>query len=241
MNIVITAGGTSEKIDNVRKITNSSSGKLGKSIANELLKKINKQDTIFYICSKKAYKPDSSNVKVIEVESVDDLLNAVTKVLKENKIDYFIHLMAVSDYTVSYVTTAKLLKEEIVNNGGKDIENIIKNNTNVLTGNKLSSYEDNLIVTLKSTPKVISKIKEISPDTFLVGFKLLDGVSKEELISVAKGIRDKNKCDLVVANDLKNIREGNHEAYIIDKDDNIINASSKEEIANKLVNKIIKK
>ena len=149
--------------------------------------------------------------------------------------------MAVSDYTVSYVTTAKLLKEEIVNNGGKDIENIIKNNTNVLTGNKLSSYEDNLIVTLKSTPKVISKIKEISPDTFLVGFKLLDGVSKEELISVAKGIRDKNKCDLVVANDLKNIREGNHEAYIIDKDDNIINASSKEEIANKLVNKIIKK
>ena len=36
--IVITAGGTSEKIDNVRKITNSSSGKLGMTIANHLLK-----------------------------------------------------------------------------------------------------------------------------------------------------------------------------------------------------------
>ena len=35
--IVITAGGTSEKIDNVRKITNSSSGKLGSVIATKLL------------------------------------------------------------------------------------------------------------------------------------------------------------------------------------------------------------
>ena len=35
--IIITAGGTSEKIDNVRKITNSSSGKLGCTIANKLI------------------------------------------------------------------------------------------------------------------------------------------------------------------------------------------------------------
>ena len=34
---VITSGGISEKIDNVRKITNSSSGKLGMTIANHLL------------------------------------------------------------------------------------------------------------------------------------------------------------------------------------------------------------
>ena len=30
--VIITAGGTSERIDNVRKITNSSSGKLGVAI-----------------------------------------------------------------------------------------------------------------------------------------------------------------------------------------------------------------
>ena len=39
LNIVITAGGTSEPIDNVRKITNSSTGKLGAVIAEELLKR----------------------------------------------------------------------------------------------------------------------------------------------------------------------------------------------------------
>ncbi len=35
MNVVITAGGTSEPIDMVRKITNSSSGKLGSIIASK--------------------------------------------------------------------------------------------------------------------------------------------------------------------------------------------------------------
>ena len=34
LKIVITAGGTSEAIDQVRKITNSASGKLGMTIAN---------------------------------------------------------------------------------------------------------------------------------------------------------------------------------------------------------------
>ncbi len=50
MNIVITAGCTSEKIDNVRKITNSSSGKLGMIIANEILNKYEDEiDIIYYI------------------------------------------------------------------------------------------------------------------------------------------------------------------------------------------------
>ena len=45
---IITAGGTSEKIDNVRKITNSSSGKLGCIIANTIVKNtvITKCDSI---------------------------------------------------------------------------------------------------------------------------------------------------------------------------------------------------
>ena len=36
INVVITSGGTSERIDNVRKITNSSSGKLGSVISDKL-------------------------------------------------------------------------------------------------------------------------------------------------------------------------------------------------------------
>ena len=63
--IIITAGGTSEKIDNVRKITNSSSGKLGMTIANHLLKQ-NDDLTIYYVCSKNSLRPKDERVKVVD-------------------------------------------------------------------------------------------------------------------------------------------------------------------------------
>ena len=48
--VVVTAGGTSEKIDNVRKITNSSSGKLGYTITNKLIQLHEEQiEKIYYI------------------------------------------------------------------------------------------------------------------------------------------------------------------------------------------------
>ena len=105
----------------------------------------------------------------------------------------------------------------------------------VIKDTKISSYENNLVLVLKPTPKIISLIKKESPLTYLVGFKLLDGVSKKELIEVAKRLRDKNKCDLVVANDLEDIRNKEHKAYIIDKEDKVVEASDKEDIAKKLV------
>lgn len=221
---VITSGGISEKIDNVRKITNSSSGKLGMTIANHLLE--SKSDiTIYYVCSKNALRPSNKRVKIIEVVGTLDLKDKVESLLRNEKIDYFIHTMAVADYMVDYVTTLDKMKKSFLNNS--DME--------VIKDTKISSYENNLVLVLKPTPKIISLIKKESPLTYLVGFKLLDGVSKKELIEVATRLRDKNKCDLVVANDLDDIRNKEHKAYIIDKEDKIVEASDKEDIAKKLV------
>ena len=221
---VITSGGISEKIDNVRKITNSSSGKLGMTIANHLLE--SKSDiTIYYVCSKNALRPNNTRVKIIEVAGTLDLKDKVESLLKNEKIDYFIHTMAVADYMVDYVTTVDKMKKSFLNNS--DME--------VIKDTKISSYENNLVLVLKPTPKIISLIKKESPLTYLVGFKLLDGVSKKELIEVATRLRDKNKCDLVVANDLEDIRNKEHKAYIIDQEDKVVEASDKEDIAKKLV------
>ena len=118
-----------------------------------------------------------------------------------------------------------------------DIDEAFKN-IEVIGGSKISSYEDNLIIVLKPTPKIISIIKNLSPSTYLVGFKLLDGVSKEELIEVAKRLRNKNNCNLVVANDLATIRNGEHIGYIIDKNNEIEEAHGKDDIAKKLVRRI---
>lgn len=233
INIVVTAGGTSERIDNVRKITNSSTGKLGVRITEELLKQRERINKIFYIAPKNALKVCDENVEIIEIDGTEDLLDKVKNVLTNNTIDAFIHSMAVSDYQTSYVTNAKLLSGYIYEHMD-NIEDAIINNPNKLTGNKISSKEDNLVIVLKPTPKVISHIKKFSPNTKLIGFKLLDNVSDEELIDVGYNLLLKNECDYVVANDLSKIKAGNHKAFIINKEKAIINASSKDDIAKKL-------
>lgn len=232
--IVITAGGTSERIDNVRKITNSSSGKLGMVIANHLLE-ANEELMIYYVCSKNSLRPLDDSVKVIEIEGTYDLKRTVENLLENEHIDYFIHSMAVSDYTTDYVTTIERIKDSV--RKSDDIDEAFSN-IEVIGGSKISSYEDNLVIVLKPTPKIISIIKDISPSTYLVGFKLLDGVSKEELIEVATKLRDKNRCDLVVANDLSNIRNGEHIAYIIDDKDEIQESHGKDDIAKQIVKKM---
>ena len=232
--IIITAGGTSEKIDNVRKITNSSTGKLGMTIANYLLKK-NNDLLIYYICSKNSLRPSNKKVQIIEIDETMHLKKEIENLLLNEKIDYFIHSMAVSDYMTDYVTTIEKIKKSL-----KKTNNVDEafNKIETINGNKISSYEDNLVIVLKATPKIISIIKDISPSTYLIGFKLLDSVSKEELIEIAKKLRDKNKCDLVVANDLATIRNGEHVGYIIDKNNNVEEAHGKDDIAKKIVRRI---
>ena len=219
MKVVITAGGTSEKIDNVRKITNSSTGKLGLCIANEFLKTVEEVE-ITYICSKETFCPNDDRVKIKRIIGVDDLEREVRNVLENNDIDVFIHSMAVSDYKVDYVSTLEKLKN---------------NEEFTMTDNKISSSLSDLVIVLKPTKKIISIIKDISPNTYLVGFKLLDNVTKDKLIEVATNLIIKNKCNLVVANDLENIRNGRHIGYIIDEENNVIVAEGKDDIAKRLL------
>lgn len=232
INVVITAGGTSEPIDKVRKITNSSTGRLGSIIANTLLE--NPNIYVTYICTRKSIKPlvKYTNMEILEIEKVNELKSTVERVLKEKEINYFIHSMAVSDYYVDYVTTASLLEEYIDKENIKD--SILNPSKKLDNSSKLSSSEDNLVVILRQSPKVISVIKNLSPNTKLIGFKLLENVSEEELIKVAINLKDKNNCDYVIANDLKNITKDTHKAYLIDKNNQIKIANTKQEIAQKI-------
>ena len=122
--IIITAGGTSERIDNVRKITNSSSGRLGMTIANYLLEE-NNDLMIYYVCSKNSLRPTDKRVQVVEIDGTIDLKNTIEGLLTNEHIDYFIHSMAVSDYTTDYVTTIERIKESV--NDHDDIDEAFKN------------------------------------------------------------------------------------------------------------------
>ena len=227
MKIVITAGGTSERIDDVRTITNSSTGSLGFAIGNAF-KEVEEIEKIYYLHGKRAVWPEDTKVEPVEIGGVLDLKENLTRILQEENIDAVIHAMAVSDYMVHQVTTLDKLM------GTEDPEH-----AQDLSGNKISSDIDDLIIHMKRSPKVISMIKETSPDTTLVGFKLLSGVPHEELIDVGYRLLQKNNCDFVMANDLREIGRYFHKGYLIHKDKSYDSMNTNEEIAQMIVRRVL--
>ncbi|MBP2623266.1 phosphopantothenate--cysteine ligase [Streptococcus oricebi] len=224
MKILITSGGTSEKIDRVRSITNHSTGQLGKLIAETFL---DRGHQVTLVTSPKALKPEpDARLKILTVENVADLLETLEPLVKEH--DVLIHAMAVSDYSPSYMTGFSQLAQ-----ASKLEEFLTMKNQE----SKISSEEDFQVLFLKKTPKIISLVKTWNPKIRLVGFKLLVDVSKEELIQVARESLLKNQAEIIVANDLTTIDDQQHLAYLVDeKEENL--AKTKQEIAQLLLERL---
>ncbi|KXT78899.1 Phosphopantothenoylcysteine synthetase [Streptococcus sp. DD11] len=218
---MITSGGTSEKIDRVRSITNHSTGRLGAAIAEKFLAK---GDQVTLVTTRKALKPAAhEHLRIEIVENVAELLAVLEPLVKTH--DALIHSMAVSDYTPVYMTGL----EEVA--ASSDVAEFLDRSN---SESKISSQEESQVLFLKKTPKIISKVKEWNPHIRLIGFKLLVDVSKEKLIETARASLDKNQADIIVANDLLDISEDRHQAYLVRKD-SLEEAQSKEEIAQLLV------
>lgn len=245
--IIITSGPTNEQIDAVMKITNMSTGTLGAVIADAFINSTNDGDIdkIYYISPKLARKPRSSTNKIecLTVESTQDLLDTLTNLLTSQHIDLVVHSAAVGDYKAAYTIRAEDLIDEIwgaIQSGrvsGKNGLMAIFENPRAVQNDdtKISSYEPHLMTMMALTPKVIGSIKKISPDTKLVGFKLLEGVSREELFEVADRLRVKNQADFIVANDLSKIGGGKHWAMIVGPDGVAAECNTKDEIAETII------
>ena len=252
-NIIITSGPTNERLDAVMKITNMSTGALGAIVAEEFLQEEEKINKLYYLSPKLARKPrvESDKLELITIESAEDLLRELKKLLLEKKIDAVVHSAAVGDYIGEYAITAKMLASEITEKTysstltkeelEKYILDIIRNPENVVSDeHKISSYEKDLMFKLSLTPKVIGSIKKESPETQLFGFKLLDGVSHEELIEVATRLREKNQADYIIANDLSTIGNGKHPAYFVGENGVEYTCETKQDIAKTLKKVIFK-
>lgn len=257
INIIITAGGTIEDIDGVRKITNTSTGTLGTLICNEIIKQMTVSNIskyrIHYIVGESSVKPSIDidqieNVIIYEISNVESVLKTINMIMGEYKINYFIHSMAVSDFTTSYTISINDLAEKIEGNlkeasNDKWRDIIIKTLKDPeITGdvNKKISSKSELLIGLKKTTKIISTIKDRDKDIFLVGFKLLKNVSEEELLDAANDLAKENLCDLVFANDLKDINKEDHKGILI-KDNKIIERlDGKRNIAKAIVYQMLK-
>src|SRR3989344_7511466 len=210
--ILVTAGGTIVKIDDVRHISNFSSGQFASRIAEEALKK---GYIVFYLHAKKAKKPFDldlvfnpnipakpqfnkianvaktysklkKNLRLYNFETVDDYSSSLKKILENNDIDIAFLMAAVSDYG--------LIKK----------------------GGKISSSADTFNLKLFKYPKIIKSVKSWSrKQLFQVGFKLLSGVNENKLTETAYKSGLDNQSNLTVANDLKHLKDGKRNVVII--------------------------
>jgi phosphopantothenate-cysteine ligase len=253
MNFLVTAGGTAERIDSVRYIANSATGKLGSLVA-DCLAGYREAARIFYICGKTAARPGTQKAEILPVEDTAGLEAAVRSVLADNRVDAIIHSMAVSDYRVKTLTTPRLLAEALLSSLGDSgaevfcqpdrlaqrIAAAVKQ-AGLDRGQKTRSGEENLLMALEPTVKVISLFHELAPHALLVGFKLLDGVPHDRLIDTAYALLQKNHCEYVLANDAGDIRGDKHTGYLIDRDKNVCRYEDKSGIARGIAGHVLAK
>ena len=290
--ILITAGGTSEPIDNIRSITNTGTGALGSLIADEFGRRRN-VERIVYIHGKNAVLPKTQKAVCIEAASTAALQEAVRKACMEYAPDAIIHSMAVSDYRTGAVVKAEDLVKialKIADSASQDQldklesqvieERISKASTaeelakayeflpDVQPGkacakaagkssakaketeaeallklakkkdlrdkyNKIPSSAGNPVILLEPTPKIIPELRQLAPEAVIVGFKLLDEVPQDELLSVAKKLMEKNDCDFVLANDYQTVQGGaqSHVGHLMSRGGKVETFTGKAEIA----------
>lgn len=142
MNILITAGGTSEKIDQVRTISNKATGRLGSMIADNFLDM--EGVSVTYICPKDAITPQNSQAEIFYIDNVQSLQITIEKLFKERCFDAVVHSMAVSDYSVKYSVSSGNIAHYIAKNLQLNNSNI--NNIELISKqihSALISYQDN--------------------------------------------------------------------------------------------------
>jgi len=113
LNVVVTAGTTVEKIDSVRQITNSSSGKMGLELAQEAARRGANVDLVI--------GPNNldipHNINSIHIETTKEMLTECVNLSKQKKVDLFIAAAAPADYYLS-----KPYNEKIKSRINQDLE-----------------------------------------------------------------------------------------------------------------------
>jgi len=202
--VLITGGGCVEKIDDVRAITNTSSGKTALLIAR-VIKALNPAAAVTYLLAERAVQPKlegkaktaraAARDSVKNFNSCADLQKLLRAELSANKYDLLFHAAAVSDYSVQ-----SLVVDGIEFKPGR---------VSKISGAK------NVSVNLKLNPKLLAEIpalaKKKNKSAVVVGFKLTSNASlPEREAAVQKLFAEKNPPDFVISNDLSEITPKSH-------------------------------
>lgn len=184
MKVLITSGGTVVKIDAVRKISNMSRGTFGSKIADAFCEETGKDIQVTFLMAKGSRCPEHLEPVQHYYETFDDYEQKLFGLITEESPDIIILAAAVSDYGVENYVDGKIRST------------------------------DDLVIRLKPLPKLISMVRDAAPKATICGFKLLVNSTEEELKEACFKSLEQNRLDLIVGNDLRDIKDSNHKLQI---------------------------
>ena len=170
MNCIVTAGPTFEPLDDVRRLTNFSTGRLGTELANFLTAR--GHHVTLLIGESATYKGESTATAVKSFSSTK-ALRAQLKSFSSKKVDAIFHAAAVSDFTFGKMFT------RAADGKLKPFQ----------PSKKISTRGGNVLVELVPTPKIIAELRGWFPQTKIIGWKFeADGGRADALGSARKQI-----------------------------------------------------
>jgi phosphopantothenoylcysteine synthetase/decarboxylase len=210
MKILVTAGSTQMPIDNVRTISNIFKGRTGTAIAwqatqhNDVTLIANRESDQMLCDLREAYgRPKHlDQFKLIEYKTFDELESLMEQEIRNGHYDIVIHSAAVSDYRP--VDVLAPLPHDYYNKGMVSIK-----------ADKVSSDHPEIYIKCVQTPKLVDYIRE--PWGFngvLVKFKLQVGITKEQLLEIARNSRKVSSADFIVANLLDDFNQPSPNMFI---------------------------
>jgi phosphopantothenoylcysteine decarboxylase/phosphopantothenate--cysteine ligase len=181
MNCIVTAGPTFEPLDDVRRLTNFSKGRLGTELANFLTARGHKVTLLIGESSTYTGERKASSVKTFSTTAD---LRAKLKSFSGKKVDAIFHAAAVSDFTFGKIFSKKKSGEFSALKAAK----------------KISTRKRALLVELVPTPKIIAELRGWFPKTKIVGWKFEADGQRADALRTAKQQLADCATDFCVAN-----------------------------------------
>lgn len=176
MKVIVTSGPGCEPIDQVRFISNASTGELGSLLAGEL-----QRCGFEVIClrSRLATYPISEKIRTIPFSTNEELAKILQQLSVKEKIGAIFHAAALCDYRVEKVAA--------MDGTAVDLE-------------KIPTSIGRLNLTLEPSLKVIAQLRTWFPSARLVGWKYEVSGTREEACAKAQQQIEKYQLDASIAN-----------------------------------------
>jgi phosphopantothenate---cysteine ligase (CTP) len=181
MNCIVTAGPTYEPLDDVRRLTNFSTGRLGTELANFLTARGHQ---VTLLIGEQATYAGARQAQRVETFSTSADLRAKLKAFSGKKVDAIFHAAAVGDFAFGIIFAADA--------SGQPAE--------IKASRKISTRRGKLLVELVPTPKIIAELRGWFPKSIIIGWKFEADGKRADAIAAARSQIADCAADFCVAN-----------------------------------------